>query len=147
QGKLVHKIIETTVLPEAKARRWPRAEYVIERAVELAEKQFEFSQKKTYETMAKADSEGRDCVLAPHYYGSSNDREILDESIDVISRALRNLMTSEGMRAFLIGRGTYRVEKTHWVPIGETNIQAIPDLVMTNRQRGGLDIIDWKVAT
>ncbi len=147
QGKLVHKVIETIIIPEAKARRWPRPEYVINQAVLLAEKQFAFSHSKTYETVAKADVEDRYCVLAPHYFGMSNERELLDETIDVISLALRNLLSSQGLQAFLMGRRMYRMEKSHYFKVGETTVQAIPDLITPNKLRSGFDIIDWKVAT
>ncbi len=147
QGKLVHKIIETTILPEAKSRRWPRPEYVINQAILLAESQFAFSHNKTYKTVAKADAEERYCVLAPHYFGTSNGQELLDETIDVASRALRNLLSSNGMQTFLMGRRSYRAEKTHYFAVGDTTVKAIPDLITPNKVRGGFDIIDWKVAT
>lgn len=147
QGKLVHKVIETIILPEAKTRRWPRPERAIDQAIALAERQFAFSHDKTYLTVAKSDTDERYCVLAPHYFEISNERELLDETIDVISRALRNLLSSEEMQAFLMGRRMYRVEKSHWFQVGETKLQSIPDLITPNKLRGGFDIIDWKVAT
>ncbi len=66
QGKLAHKVIETIVLPEAKARRWPRPERVIDQAIALAERQFKFSRNETYQTTAKAAAGESYCILAPH---------------------------------------------------------------------------------
>ncbi|MBZ0317131.1 MAG: PD-(D/E)XK nuclease family protein [Anaerolineae bacterium] len=147
QGKLVHKVIETIILPAVKSRFWPNPEMVVSEAVALAERQFAFSLNKTYESVPKKEAKGDYCVLTPHFFGTSDDREIFDEVIDVVSNALRNLLISEQMRSFLMGRPQYRIEKTHYFKVGNTQVQAIPDLIMLNKLRGGFDIIDWKVAT
>ena len=147
QGKLVHRVIETQIMPAVKARRWPRPEPVIADAIRLAERQFTFSQNKTYETIAKKEAGDSYCVLGPHYFGTPDQQNLLDESVDVISRALRNLLNSDAMRTFLVGRPLYRIEKTHYFKVDETTITAIPDLIAMNKSRGGFDVIDWKVTT
>jgi hypothetical protein len=147
QGRLVHKVIETVILPKVKARRWPEAEAVISQAITLAERQFAFSRNKTYENIPKKMAEDDYCVLAPHYFGTPNDREVLDQVIDVISYALRNLLNSDQMKAFLMGRLQYRIEKSHYFKVGDATVKAVPDLITANKLRDGFDIIDWKVAT
>jgi hypothetical protein len=146
-GKLVHRIIEKSILEKVAAKKWPETNDVVAEAVILAEKQFAFSHDKTYETSSKKSADDIYCVLTPHYFGTSYDQDILDQAITVVSTALQNLLESRQMRDFLMGRPQYRVEKSFYFSLGNTKVKAVPDLVMPNKQRGGFDIVDWKVAT
>lgn len=149
QGKLVHRIIETVILPSIADRpsKWPRPEAVIPHAIALAKKQFAFSLGKSYEDPAfeKKEAEDSYCVLEAHYHGIYEDRDLLDETISKISDALRNLLSSERMKAFLMGRPLYRFEKSHYFKVTDTTVKAIPDLVLVNKNRSGIDVIDWKL--
>ncbi|MBZ0282514.1 MAG: PD-(D/E)XK nuclease family protein [Anaerolineae bacterium] len=146
-GTLVHKVIEDIILPPAKKRHWLKPEEVIPEAIDLAKRQFTFSLNKSYERTTKKLGGDNYAILMPHYLGISNNRDILDEAIDVISYALRNLLQSQRMKAFLLGRLLYRIEKFHHFKVGDKTLSARPDLIMANKNRGGFDVVDWKVAT
>lgn len=147
QGTIVHKIIEDHLVPTAKAGRWPSASRLIKAAHDIAIPQFEFSAQGLYDSMTKADAPEDYCILAPHYFNEPLEPNALETALGMISTALENLVNSSAMRRFLIERKAYYCEKDLQFKVGTTTVRAKPDLVMPISNDGGIDIVDWKVAT
>ena len=147
QGTIVHKIIEDYLIPDAKVGRWPSASMLIDAAHDIAISQFEFSAQGLYRSLTKTDAPEKYCILSPHYFNETVELDALEGVLDTISTALENLVNSSKMRRFMIGRKAYYCEKDLQFKVGSTTIHAKPDMVMPIRYDGGMDIVDWKVAT
>jgi hypothetical protein len=146
-GKVVHRAIQHWVLPEIERGQWPEPGQVISQAQDLARQQFLFSQAGNYRTTSKTDAGDQYCVLAPHYFEEPIEPDVLDKALTTIDKALRNLLTSQQTRDFLIGRQLYWWEyRLHFKVEGAT-VRAVPDLLMLSDSGMGLDVVDWKVAT
>lgn len=146
QGKVVHAALEDWILPSVQTGRWPDPKQIVPQALELAEKQFRFSAERKFDAIKKKEAGSAFCILAPHYFRERIAPDGLDQCLSTIQSALINLLNSNGLRQFLIGRQWYKSERTMFFKVGETTVQAQPDLIMPFRNGSGLDIIDWKVA-
>lgn len=146
-GKIVHKAIENWVLPEVRANRWPNTGQVILQAQDLAKKQFGFSQAKHYLTVSPEEAGETFLILAQHYFDEPLEPDTLDRCLETISVALQNLLHSQTLSNFLIGRKWYQWERSLHFKVDGSSMRAVPDLLMPSNVQPGLDIVDWKVAT
>jgi hypothetical protein len=145
-GKIVHNALEHAVLPAIKEGRWPSADRIVLQVRDLAKRQFLFSKQASYRNMSKADAGDDYCVLAPHYFEEPLGPDALDGALAAVEFALRNLLNSEQMKNFLMGRQWYRWEYPFNFKMGGAMVRAVPDLLMFSVNGQGLDIVDWKVA-
>lgn len=145
-GSVVHGSIQRRILPEISSGRWPDADHVVAWAQDLTRRQFHFSQAACYLTTSKRDAGDHYCVLAPHYFRRAVELDILQNTSVSVSTALQNLLSSQQMKQFLVGRQCYRSEYRLQFNVEGTTIRAVPDLLMLSGDEGGLDVVDWKVA-
>jgi hypothetical protein len=146
-GRVVHRAIQRFVLPEIQEGRWPEEDRVISQAQDLARQQLSFSQTGRYRAMSKTDAGDAYCILAPHYFGEQIDPAAFDRTVAIIAEALYNLLSSQQMKNFLMGRHLYRWECRLSFKVEDTTVRAVPDLLLSSSQGLGLDVVDWKVAT
>jgi hypothetical protein len=146
-GKIVHKAIEDYVVPTLQENRWPTEIEIISDVIDLARRQFLFSATEQYQHVSIDDKNRDYCILQEHYFNRANGAIDVDGVCEIIAQALSNLLRNRTIRTFLTGRRSYLAERMLNFNVDGVTISTKLDLAMPFRDMGGLDIVDWKIAS
>lgn len=147
-GSLAHKVIAKEFIPFAK-RGSPLSESkLVEHITQLAEKQYEFSEKKLYRTTKKKDAEDEYCALYAHEYGTEIDRTTTMSNVkEFASNIALNLLSQENILELLSHSSWLKSEvnlpwkmDTRATVFGQLDILAF-------MEDGNPVIIDWKTGS
>ena len=147
QGLLVHKAIETMVVPLLPSNTRPDWDRVIADTVKMAERQREFSRARQYRDakLSKTKAGVEYCALLC----SEEDRDLTpeewDATVGVIELAFRNLAGLDPLWEAIEGKGRYFSEMHMHLNYDGARIVVMPDLVCF-RGIGKPTIVDWKVS-
>lgn len=147
QGSLVHRVIELHVVPALIENRSVNWTHVLDEAVRMARRQFEFSARRGYREsgMTKASAGDDYCALTGHESAAGVSEEEYERSVATVRTALTNLSAMDCLWQEISGRGKYWAELEVRVDYDIAHIEAYIDL-MFFREYGKPTIVDWKIS-
>jgi hypothetical protein len=133
RGNLVHRAIETYVVPALQARQRVSWDQVIEEARRLGARQFEFSARQRFreKEMKKSKAGDEYCALFEHEFEPPPTPEKLNSTLDSVEHSLRNLARLEDFLKHVAGRSFYRAEASISADYNGVRIQGVIDLVFS----------------
>jgi hypothetical protein len=142
KGSLIHEGINQFVLPCLQKKEQINWKEVINKTIELAKKQFEFS--KTQRLQKSAQVKGGQCILLEHERGEEIPQVELDKVYTEISICFDNLASHKDIISYIQGRDLYYSERVFSHNYDGAQVYIVPDLIFS-RSYGYPTIIDWKV--
>jgi hypothetical protein len=146
RGQVIHRIMATEV---ARTLGDHRAEIdsdeLTSAAVELGQRQLDFSSKRRYRTEAKSRVGADFAALFAHDYGYGLSEDPITDLRDTARTCFKNLAEWDQLLTHLASADQLQVEQPHTVRIAGVTVAVTPDLVAIHRGRWHT-IVDWKVA-
>jgi hypothetical protein len=147
QGLLIHRAIETMVVPLLPSNARPAWDQVIAATVKMAERQREFTRARRYRDAKLSKTKAGDDYAALAL--SEDDRDLTpeewDATVGVIELAFRNLAKLDPLWEAIGGKRRYLSEMHMHLNYDGARIVVMPDLVYF-RGIGQPTIVDWKVS-
>ena len=144
-GKIVHSILERSVIPAVRGGEVPSTSYLIDRACELLRKQADFSRQKLYRTVSKATAPDDFCALFADEYGKGLAETDRKDAEDRVILALSNAVGLDQLWSDVHHATRIFPESPFRVTLEGAVLEAKPDLVLLSGHR--ITVIDWKCWT
>lgn len=142
KGSLIHEGINQFVLPCLQQKEQIDWEEAINRTIELAKRQFEFS--RTQRLQKSWNFKDGKCILLEHERGEEISKAELDKVYTEISICFDNLASHKDVISYIQGRDLYYSERVFSHNYDGAQVYIVPDLIFS-RSYGYPTIIDWKV--
>jgi len=145
RGLVVHKAIQTLVIPCLQNHQPVPWDQVICGARALAERQFQFSAQRRYREagMSKKKAQGDYSALFAHEFDIPIPNDQFEATLKSIERALRNLSLMSDLFRHVEGRNYYRPEVALAADYNGVRIKGQIDLLF-GRSYGQYSVVDWK---
>jgi CRISPR/Cas system-associated exonuclease Cas4 (RecB family) len=145
RGSVVHRAIQTFVVPYWQNHQPVPWNEVVLKARSLAERQFEFSANRRYreEGMSKNKANGDYSALFAHEFQIPISEQQLSATVHGIESALRNLSGMDDFLKHVEGRSYYRSEVAVSAEYNGVRIKGQIDLIFA-RNYGEYSVVDWK---
>lgn len=145
RGSLFDKGIEFSVIPAIENSEPIDFDQAIRQTVELAQRQYSFSETKRYRDagIKKGDAGDEFCALFSHEYGLGISPEELEEVFQDLACCFENLQQQTEFVNYLRQGKWYGVQKTLSLNLDGVSIEGRPDLLFFGNE-GQLTIVDWK---
>jgi hypothetical protein len=141
-GKLIHTTLEKLVLPAVCEGSLPDINDIVGYARSLMERQAEFSRKKMYRSISKAQAGGDFCALFADEYDDGLTLSQRDDTEWRVVTALTNIPALQSLWATLKLAQPHFIEHAFRVHLPNGMLEAKPDLGLVRGRR--VTIVDWK---
>ncbi|GEM_PF-4079986 len=144
-GKVVHSILERSIIPMIRSGKPLDGLHLIDDARELLRKQEDFSRRRLYRTTAKATAPDDFCALFADEYGIGLTEADRKEAEDRVTLALSNAVRLDELWSDVRNAAIIYPEYPFRVNLASAVLEAKPDLVLISGSTA--TVIDWKCRT
>jgi hypothetical protein len=150
QGVVVDKIIETEIIPNIR-KKYLDFEAVAEKAVQLAKKQFDFSQEQLYQFVPRSEAGSAYCILDIHEALRPYEESEVEQVYQTIRQCILNfpetVMPKGGtLLEFLRRPKGNLIPNINWMWLYFNNVSINPQIDLLFEWKDYSMVIDWKVS-
>ena len=141
-GRIIHSTLEDFVIPAVREGDLPKSEKMLTHALDLLQRQAEFSRKRLYRHISKSKA-GKDfCALYADEYDGGLTKTQREQVEFRVTTALGNAPRVETLWSEIKMNQRLFVEYSFRIRLYDALIEAKPDLVIVSPRR--IKIVDWK---